>query len=45
LSQELAEWIAEGWRAAGLDSVKVQTYSMLLDYPNPADPNLIRKTV
>ena len=40
--QDLAEWVAEGWRANGLDYVKVQTYSMLLDYPNSADPNLIR---
>jgi hypothetical protein len=44
-TQDLAEWIAEGWRSEGLDSVKVQTYSMLLDYPDPSDPNLIRENI
>jgi hypothetical protein len=43
--QDLAEWIAEGLRAYGLDYVKVQNYSMLLDYPDSANPNLIRNKV
>ena len=37
----LAKWIESEWIAAGLDSVKVEGYSMLLDYPNKDKPNYV----
>ncbi|XP_023326545.1 N-acetylated-alpha-linked acidic dipeptidase-like protein [Eurytemora carolleeae] len=40
--KELAEWMAETWRSAGIDSVSIENYKILLDYPNSTDPNLIR---
>ena len=37
--EALAKWIESEWNDAGLDSVKVEGYSMLLDYPNKEKPN------
>merc|ERR1712142_881595 len=39
--EELAKWIEEEWVKAGLDSVRVEGYSMLLDYPNTEKPNFV----
>ena len=30
------------WREVGLDEVRVEGYSVLLDYPDKANPNLLR---
>jgi len=38
----LARWIAAEWEAAGLDSVRVEGYEILLDYPDPTNPNYVR---
>jgi len=38
----LAQWVADQWTEAGLDSVRLESYSVLLDYPDPAQPNLVR---
>ena len=39
--EALAKWIEAEWNNAGLDSVKVEGYSMLLDYPNKEKPNYV----
>ena len=40
--ENLAQWIAEEWRSVGLDEVRVEGYSMLLDYPDRERPNYLR---
>ena len=40
--ETLAEWIAEEWRSVGLDEVRVEGYSMLLDYPDKDKPNYLK---
>ena len=40
--ENLAKWIAEEWRSVGLDEVRVEGYSMLLDYPDRDHPNLLK---
>ena len=37
--------MAETWRSAGIDSVSIENYKILLDYPNSTDPNLIRSFI
>ena len=38
----LAGWIAQVWRDIGLDEVRQESYSVLLDYPNKEKPNYVR---
>merc|ERR1711936_412056 len=40
--EALAKWIGETWENIGLDSVKVEGYSMLLDYPDKEKPNYVK---
>ena len=40
--ENLAQWIAEEWRSVGLDEVRVEGYSMLLDYPDRDHPNFLK---
>merc|ERR1719167_2037780 len=40
--EHLANWIAAQWEAAGLDTVRVEGYSLLLDYPDKENPNYVR---
>ncbi|KAF2349679.1 Transferrin receptor-like dimerization domain [Trinorchestia longiramus] len=37
-----AEWVAELWRNQGLDDVAVVPYDVLLSYPDPVAPNMVR---
>ena len=38
----LAGWIADVWREVGLDEVRQERYSVLLDYPNRDKPNFVK---
>ena len=38
----LAGWIADVWRDVGLDEVRVESYNVLLDYPNKEKPNFVK---
>jgi len=40
--QALVDWMVDTMRTFGLDSVRTESYKMLLDYPNSDNPNLIR---
>jgi len=40
--ETLAKWIEAEWNKAGIDSVRVEGYSMLLDYPDKENPNYVR---
>ena len=39
--EALARWIETEWLAAGLDSVSLEGYSMLMDYPDKDKPNYV----
>ena len=39
--EALARWIESEWLEAGLDSVRVEGYSMLMDYPDKEKPNYV----
>jgi len=39
--EALAKWIETEWTEAGLDSVKLEGYNLLLDYPNKDKPNYV----
>merc|ERR1711892_1382903 len=39
--EALTSWIEKEWNEAGLDSVRVEGYNMLLDYPNKDKPNYV----
>jgi len=40
--EKLASWIATEWEISGLDSVRLEGYRVLLDYPDPEKPNYVR---
>jgi len=40
--EQLASWIATEWEVSGLDSVRLEGYRVLLDYPDPEKPNYVR---
>ncbi|XP_071551849.1 N-acetylated-alpha-linked acidic dipeptidase 2-like isoform X3 [Panulirus ornatus] len=40
--EQLARWVADTWRTQGLDEVHLVPYHVLLSYPHPVEPNLVR---
>jgi len=40
--EELADYIKREWESYNMDSVLKQGYNVLLSYPNPQQPNLVR---
>lgn len=40
---ENAQWVADTWRAQGLDDVHLVPYDVLLSYPKNDTPNLVSR--
>ncbi|XP_042222207.1 N-acetylated-alpha-linked acidic dipeptidase 2-like [Homarus americanus] len=40
--KEVAQWVAHTWQQQGLDQVHLVPYHVLLSYPDPIIPNLVR---
>ena len=39
--RELVKWMKESWEEAGVETVSLATYDILLSYPNPEKPNKV----
>jgi N-acetylated-alpha-linked acidic dipeptidase len=40
---ELVQILEQSWKQAGIDSVKVTPYDVLMSYPNSTNPNKVMK--